>query len=76
MKKVVIAIGPVVGLFLLLGLAQLPASESGDVLVIRGKWLRPMHDITVQLVLVNEESRTILFLDGLPDTMTPTSVHG
>ena len=34
MKKVVIAIGAVVGLFLLLVLAQLLASESGEVLVL------------------------------------------
>ncbi len=34
MKKVVIAIGAVVGLVLLLGLAQLLASESGEVLVL------------------------------------------
>ena len=34
MKKVVIATGAVVGLFLLLGLAQLLASESGEVLVL------------------------------------------
>jgi hypothetical protein len=34
MKKVAIAIGAVVGLFALLGLAQLLASESGEVLVL------------------------------------------
>ena len=34
MKKVVIAIGAVVGLFLLVGIAQFVASESGEVLVL------------------------------------------
>ena len=34
MKKLVIAIGAVVGLFALLGLSQLLASESGEVLVL------------------------------------------
>ena len=34
MKKVVFTIGAVVGLFLVLGLAQLAASESGEVLVL------------------------------------------
>ncbi len=34
MKKVVIAIGVVIGLFLILGIAQIVASESGEVLVL------------------------------------------
>ena len=34
MKKVAVAIGAVVGLFLLLGVAQFVASESGEVLVL------------------------------------------